>query len=113
MGGEKIVPVTPPVEEGGRGPGQLPGMCVQALADSLVDGGQQVGVFVDEPLPRLFLAGELLHEGPGFRGAGNDGISPRVDTPFRGERAVQIVVERAMSRSVPVARGVLAGRLLR
>src|SRR6266536_3771996 len=49
LGGGEVVPVPPSVEEVLKGPGQLPGVGVEPVARSLVDGGEQHEVFSGEP----------------------------------------------------------------
>ena len=66
LGGGPVVPVPPPVEEVVEGPGQLPGVGVEAGGGGVVDGGEQHRVLGGEPGQRLLVVGELLRGDPGL-----------------------------------------------
>jgi hypothetical protein len=62
------MPVTPPVEEVGEGPRELPGVGVVPGVTSLVDRGEQDGVLVGEPGQRPPVVGKVLGDGTGSGG---------------------------------------------
>src|SRR4029453_6363871 len=96
----QVMPVATPVQVGGEGPGQLPGMRVGSDAGGLVDDGEQYRQLGGEPVQCPLLVGEVFRSGAGLERGGTDLIAVRVEQPGGGVCGVQIVVQCAVDGGV-------------
>jgi len=67
-----------------------------------VDGGQQHGAFGGEPGRGLLMVGGLFRGDSGLGRCEIERVAGRVQQPFRGVRAVQVVVEHPVGGGVPL-----------
>jgi hypothetical protein len=100
--GERIVTAPPPVMEVTQGPGELPHGGVPAVGDGGLVGGQDIGVFSVEPGDR----GRYVRQRLGV-GAGRGRIEPdlravRIQDQVGGVGGVQVEVDHAAQRVVPL-----------
>jgi hypothetical protein len=105
-GGGLVVPVSPPVEEGRQGPGQLPGVGVKSGSSGVVDGGQQHRALHREPIQSLLVVGGVLGGDPRCGRGQGDPVPGRGQQQGGGVCGVQVVVEDAVGGGVALLVGV-------
>src|SRR5262249_11421087 len=106
LDGGVVVPVPPPVEEGPQGPGQLPGVGVEAGGGGVVDGGQQHGTLRGEPGHGLPMVGEVFGGDPRLGGIEGERVLGRGQQPVGGVGGVQVVVKEAVGGAAALLVGI-------
>jgi hypothetical protein len=103
LGGDLVVPVAPPVEEGPERPGQLARVGVETGGAGTVDHGQQHGLLGGEPFEGPHVVGRLFRSDSGL-GRGQGEQDPvRVQQPAGGVGRVQVVVEHPVRGGAALA----------
>jgi hypothetical protein len=91
----EVMPVPLPVEEGGHGPGELPGVGLVPGRGGVAYHGQQYPVFEGEPAHGLLLAGVAFRRDPGLCRPERQRVIRLGQQHGGGVRAVQVMVEDA------------------
>jgi hypothetical protein len=98
---DAVMPAGPPVDEGVRGPGKLPGVPGETASRRLGDGRHQGRVFGQAPRPGGGGAGEAFGEDPGLGRHQRDRVAGSIRQPVGGAAGVQVVIEYPVQRRSP------------